>query len=768
MPNSMRSDPIERARRRREQKALSRVVALVSLVALLVPTAVATLAQPAGAAQGGILTVVGTGVNSYNGDGIPAPSAEIEQVNPTFDGHGNLLIVGGAALRLVAESPTNPGYTLTGCAHVCTWIVGDIYDVAGVADSLDSSYNGDGISATTARIGGRGLAVDADGNPLISDGTRVRIVAMSATNPGYALSSTCGSGTDPCTWTHDDMYTIAGDGTPGYSGDGGPAALAGFVEAAQIAIDGQGNPLLVDSLRLRVVAVSASNPGYTLTGCAGTCSWTVGDIYTIAGDGTEPSSSIDGLPASTALHATDVTVDAAGNPLVTEFSGLVQVLALSASNPGYGLAADCGDGTDGCTWTDGDTFTVAGGSLGGGDGGPAIGADLVASGVALDHTGNLIVDDGTDARVRVVAMSALNPGYQLAGCSGTCTWTVGDIYTIAGNGISGFSGDGGPATSAEVVEPGMVTVDSLGNVYFDDRDRVREIFVAITAPSAPKSVTAVAGSTNATVHWIAPPINGGPTATGYVVTPYLNGITAQPARTFNTTATTDVVSGLTNTKAYTFKVAAKNAIGTGPQSSTASVAIVIGAPKAPIGVKAATNSATMTTGSLSVTYTAGANNGAAITKFTATCVSTNGGVTKTGVHTGATAAAITVTGVSTGKGYACTVKATNARGLGAASVASVAIAVGAPSPPTAVHAVKVAAGQLKVTFVPGANNGNATSEYLVGCSSSNGGAGGGTFGPAGPFTITGLTAGKSYTCTVTGFNQRGFGVASSPSPAVTA
>ncbi len=87
----------------------------------------------------------------------------------------------------------------------------------------------------------------------------------------------------------------------------------------------------------------------------------------------------------------------------------------------------------------------------------------------------------------------------------------------------------------------------------------------LTPPGAPTIGTASRPATTnaATVTWTAPATNGGSPVTGYVVTPYLNGTTAQTAQTFNSTATTETVTGLTQIDNYTFKVAAINAEGTG-------------------------------------------------------------------------------------------------------------------------------------------------------------------------------------------------------------
>src|SRR5205807_766183 len=142
----------------------------------------------------------------------------------------------------------------------------------------------------------------------------------------------------------------------------------------------------------------------------------------------------------------------------------------------------------------------------------------------------------------------------------------------------------------------------------------------------------------------------------------------------------------------------------------------------------------------------------------ATCVSSNGGVLKTGTHTGATAAPITVAAVTTGKTYTCTVKATNARGAGLASAPSLPVIVGSPAPPTGVTAAHVAAGQIKVTFTIGAGNGSAITSQTATCISSNGGVtktGTHVGATAAPITVTALTAGKTYTCKVKATNARG-------------
>jgi hypothetical protein len=129
----------------------------------------------------------------------------------------------------------------------------------------------------------------------------------------------------------------------------------------------------------------------------------------------------------------------------------------------------------------GDIYTIAGSGTGtgsyNGDGIPATSAELAGPvGVAADATRNLLIADEFNNRVRIVAVSASNPGYPLGGC-GTCTWTDGNIYTIAGDGSAGYYGNGISATSAQLNAPQSVAVDGYGDVFIGDLGnfRVREI-----------------------------------------------------------------------------------------------------------------------------------------------------------------------------------------------------------------------------------------------------------------------------------------------------
>jgi hypothetical protein len=186
-----------------------------------------------------------------------------------------------------------------------------------------------------------------------------------------------------------------------------------------------------------------------------------------------------------------------------------------------------------------------------------------------------------------------------------------------------------------------------------------------TVPGAPSPAFAVPYNDHgAKVVWRPPTNNGGAPITGYRIVPYKNGV-AQPAQVFNAAQTNRLISGLTDGASYRFTVAARNVVGFGPPSamSPAMIAGAPGQPGTPTVVKVAS-------GSLKVTFAKPMNNGAAITSFRATCVSSNGGVTKT--KTG-TFSPITVTTLTPNKSYTCRVNATNSRGTGPSSPPSAAV-----------------------------------------------------------------------------------------------
>jgi len=645
----------------RARRDALRSIAVGVVVALLASLSIVVHARPAGAAAGDISTIAGIGTVGENGDGIPAVNASVDQPQGVaIDAHGNTLIADSSnnRVRVVAVSASDPGYVLAGCSGPCTWTVGDIYTVAG--DGF-AGYTGDDLPAVGAQLDApTDVALDRAGNLLIADSgnDRVRVVAVSASNPGYPLAR----------WSVGDIYTVAGNGpgTLGYNGDGFVATDAELLAPERVAVDTRGDPVIADTgnERVRVVAVSASNPGYQLGGCAGRCSWTPGDIYTVAGDGFGGYNG-NGIRAIGAeLHApSGIGVDASGDLLIADsLNDRVRLVAVSTSNPGYRLA----------TWTVGDIYTIAGDGTGSyaGDGVPGPAAEFnEPRAMAVDAEHNPLIVDTANHRVRVLAVSLYNPGYVLGGCRGSCRWTGGDVYTVAGDGTGSYDGDGRAATNAQLHFPSGVAIDGAGNFYVADsvNSRVREVQIGtpMTIPCAPKSVSATPLKVQAVVRWSAP-CSGGAPITNYVVTPHL-GSTALHARKFGATATAAVITGLTVGKTYRFTVAAINTVGTSPPSN-ATNAVTIGVPGRPV-------QATVTKtapGSLLVSFDAAATNGAAITHYTATCTSTNGGTANTNSDK---TSPINIDRLTPGKTYTCTVTATNSRGTGPSSPPSAKVVV---------------------------------------------------------------------------------------------
>jgi hypothetical protein len=209
-----------------------------------------------------------------------------------------------------------------------------------------------------------------------------------------------------------EIVTIAGNGADGFSGDGGPALAAGIGGISALAADAAGNVYFADTWnqRVRVVAVS-------------------GVVSTVAGNGVNGDAG-DGGPAVAAnlLWPAGVAVDAEGNLYISSGARIRKV------GPDGTITAFAGTPTAGYT----------------GDGGSATSAQLTEPhGLAVDSAGNLYIADSGNFRIRKVDRN-------------------GTITTIAGNGVAGYSGDGGPAVSAQIGYVHALAFDSAGNLYFSD------------------------------------------------------------------------------------------------------------------------------------------------------------------------------------------------------------------------------------------------------------------------------------------------------------
>ncbi|MGO9261000.1 MAG: IPT/TIG domain-containing protein [Bryobacteraceae bacterium] len=222
------------------------------------------------------------------------------------------------------------------------------------------------------------------------------------------------------------VSTIAGYGEVGYTGDGGPATSASFDLPYGIRVDAAGNVYVSD---LHNQVVRQIN--------------TKGVINTFAGENSNYGYFGDGVPAtSTSINQpVGLAVDSAGNLYIGD-SQDYRVRSVSTS---------------------GIINSVAGGFFGpdpgvgvyGGDSGPAVPCFLnTPLGVAVDGQGNVYIADSENHRIRMVT-------------------PAGIITTVAGNGTAGFSGDGGPATGAQLNRPWDVAVDAVGDMYIADYNNSR-------------------------------------------------------------------------------------------------------------------------------------------------------------------------------------------------------------------------------------------------------------------------------------------------------
>jgi uncharacterized protein (TIGR03437 family) len=218
------------------------------------------------------------------------------------------------------------------------------------------------------------------------------------------------------------ISTAAGNGTLGYSGDNGPATAAQLNTPYGVAVDSAGNLYIADSGNNVIRKLSN------------------GVITTVAGNGTSGYTGDNGPATSAQLNTPSwVAVDSAGNLYITDVGNNV-VRKVSVSNGVITTVAGNG------------TYAF------GGDNGPATGAAFYQPmGVAVDSAGNLYIADTGNQRIRKVSN--------------------GTITTVAGNGTYGFSGDGASATSAELYQPMGVAVDSAGNLYIGDtvNNRIRKV-----------------------------------------------------------------------------------------------------------------------------------------------------------------------------------------------------------------------------------------------------------------------------------------------------
>ncbi len=389
------------------------------------------------------LTVTGTsflGSSTVRWNGASRPFTLVSPTTLRIAGTAGDFSAGG--LTTISVSNPAPG---GGSSNVLSVLV-----VASTASSAVGGspwlYTTASISATSAPLGAvTGVTFDVAGNPVVADTGNCYVYRLAGGNLNtLAGTGTCsGSGsfrfTAPTQTVVDrngnvyavdtfnmrvvkinpdgSLTTVAGSNTLGYSGDGGPATAAQLNIPMGIATDNSGNLYIADTGNHAIRKVNAA-----------------GTISTVAGTGAGGYSG-DGGPATSAVlrGPQAVAADSAGNLYIADTDNIC-VRKVDASGVISRFAGQCNSG-------------VIGNS---GDGGPAIQAGLSqVKGLFADSAGNLYLADTLNNRVRRIN-------------------AAGVISAVAGTGAAAFSGDGGPAVSAAFNNPQGVAVDSAGNIWIAD------------------------------------------------------------------------------------------------------------------------------------------------------------------------------------------------------------------------------------------------------------------------------------------------------------
>jgi uncharacterized repeat protein (TIGR01451 family) len=344
------------------------------------------------APNGTITTFAGNGVQDHLGDGGPATSAALAQpIGVAVSSTGTLYVTdNGRYVRAVSASGM----------------------IATAAGTDTGGFSGDGGSATSAELLWlQGVAVDSAGNLYIADTGNGRVREVT---PGGIIG------------------TIAGGSISPFYGDGGPAVLGGFSGIQSIAADASGNLYIqeLDSYTIRKISAA-------------------GGVSTIAGTGACCDSGDGGQATAAQVNPQVVAVDSAGNVYL---DGYARVRKIDTNGA---ITTVAGNGSWGST----------------GDGGSATSAQVAQiNGLAADSAGDLYISDSVNQRIRMVT-----PG--------------GIISTVAGTGTAGYSGDGGPGTSAQLNQPTGLAVDTAENLYILDSNNQR-----IRRLTPDGTITTVAGN----------------------------------------------------------------------------------------------------------------------------------------------------------------------------------------------------------------------------------------------------------------------------------
>ncbi len=225
-----------------------------------------------------------------------------------------------------------------------------------------------------------------------------------------------------------NISTVAGTGTPGATGNGGAATSATLDGPRGVFVDSTGNIFIADTKNNVIREVTISN----------------GNIQTVVGNGTPGYTGDNGAPLSAELQGpTSVFVDASADIFIADnLNNVIREVTAATMK----ISTVAGTGTAGAL----------------GDGGLATAAQLNApTGVSVDSTGDIFISDTNNNLVREVLAGSLI------------------IQTVAGDGIGGYSGDGGQAIFAELLSPTGIFVDTSADIFIADSGNsfVREVVV---------------------------------------------------------------------------------------------------------------------------------------------------------------------------------------------------------------------------------------------------------------------------------------------------
>lgn len=388
-----------------------------------------------------IYTIAGTGTGGFNNDNVVATSSQLNSpYGVRVDVAGNVYVADYTNNRIRFIAKTTGTYF--GQAMTANYI----YTIAGTGTG---GFTSDNVAATSSQVNTpTDVTVDAGGNVYVADYANHRIRFIAKTAGIYFGQS----------MTANSIYTIAGTGTGGFNNDNVSATTARIHYPFGVTVDAQGNMVIGDSGNQRVRFMP--RVGGTYFGQAMTANY----IFTIGGTGSAGYTGDRG-PATAAKINTPagVSTDSGGN-----------VYCVDSNSQRVRMIAKVTGTHFGQSMTTGYIYSIAGSGPGFYMGANALVSNVVATsvqmfqpwGVAVDASGNILYADSNNNAVRFIPKA-----------SGTYfgqSMTANFIYTIAGNGTSGYVADNVAATATMIQGPFGVSLDADGNVYFaDSSNRIR-------------------------------------------------------------------------------------------------------------------------------------------------------------------------------------------------------------------------------------------------------------------------------------------------------